>query len=114
MRDMPGNEGQKLAEPIGVRWWTMEVCVAHRSANRKVRTICKDTVQSRDSIDVNQRWWVDDAKRHHRHQALSARENQAALVGDAGQQPHCVLDRCRPMQQKRSRFHCIPSPSTFA
>src|ERR1700733_1911042 len=114
MRNMPRHEGQKLAESIRVRPRAMEECVAHRGANRKMRVIHIDAIQSRDSVDIDQGRRIDHTKRHHRHQTLSARENQAALVGDAGQQPHRILDSGRPMQQKRGRLHCIPSPSTFA
>ena len=108
MCDVPHNRAQQYPErTFGGR--TVEVGMTHPRADAQFAVSHCQLVERGDGGDVNQVRRARQTERHHRHQALAARQHPAVLRRQLGEQPHGMIQAGRAMIGEWRRLHRPPS-----
>ncbi len=83
----------------------MERRVTHAGADDELAVRHRDAVERRDAVDVDEMRRLGEAKRHGRHQALTAGQHASVLAGDFGEESDRLIDGFRRMIAECRRLH---------
>ena len=110
MRDVRHDGGEQRAGRSR-NHRTMKRRVTHAGRDREHVRVDRQTVETGDRVDVDQMRGPRHAKRHHRHETLTAGENAAVERAQLGQLRHHVVDGLWRVIDKRRGFHRVASIS---
>jgi hypothetical protein len=85
--------------------------MTHACRDREHVAIDHEAIETGHRVDIDEVSGARHAKRHHRHEALTAGKNAAIERAEFSQLRHRVVDGFRGVINKRRGFHRIIVPS---